>query len=232
MIFDVDGTLVDSNDAHARAWIQAFAEHAITVTYEPVRRAIGMGGDKLMPLVAGIEEDSPQGKKITERRKQIFKEIWLPRLQPFAGARDLVERLSHEGVTLAIASSATEEELHSLLNAAQVADLIPTRTSSDDADRSKPDPDIVAAAIKRAGCPKNATVMIGDTPYDVEAATRAGIQMIALTCGGWTREDLKGAVAVYADPADLLEKYESSLLSNGSRIPDNGSRIADSGSRR
>ena len=212
MIFDVDGTLVDSNDAHARAWIQAFAEHAITVTYEPVRRAIGMGGDKLMPIVAGIEEDSPQGKKITDRRKQIFKALWLPQLQPFAGTRGLVERLSLERFTLAVASSASEEELHSLLQAAHVADLIPTRTSSDDADRSKPDPDIVAAAIKRAGCPKETTMMIGDTPYDVEAARRAGIQIIALTCGGWTREDLKGAVAVYADPAELLENYRSSAL--------------------
>lgn len=213
MIFDVDGTLIDSNDAHARAWIQAFADHGITVTYEPVRRAIGMGGDKLMPLVAGIEEDSPQGKQIIERRKQIFKELWLPRLQPFAGARELVEQLSRSGFVLAIASSASEEELDPLLEAARVADLIPTRTSSDDADRSKPDPDIVAAAIKRAGCAKEMTVMIGDTPYDVEAATRAGIQIIGLMCGGWTREDLKGAVAVYADPAELLREYESSVLS-------------------
>jgi HAD superfamily hydrolase (TIGR01509 family) len=225
VIFDVDGTLIDSNDAHARAWLQAFAEHGITVAYEPVRRAIGMGGDKLMPVVAGIEEDSPQGKTISEHRKKIFKEIWLPRLQPFAGARELVERLSRDGFVLAIASSASEEELHPLLEAARVADLIPTRTSSDDADRSKPDPDIVTAAIKRAGCPKDTTVMIGDTPYDVEAALRAGIQIIAVTCGGWRREDLKGAVAVYADPADLLEKYQSSVLSDRARVPHTGSRL-------
>jgi HAD superfamily hydrolase (TIGR01509 family) len=196
VIFDVDGTLVDSNDAHARAWLHAFAEHGITVGYEPVRRAIGMGGDKLMPLVAGIEEDSAQGQKISAQRKKIFKEMWLPRLQPFAGARELVERLSRDGFVLAIASSASEEELHPLLEAARVADLIPTRTSSDEANRSKPDPDIVTAAITRAGCPREATVMIGDTPYDVEAAARAGIQIIAVTCGGWRREDLKGAVAV------------------------------------
>jgi HAD superfamily hydrolase (TIGR01509 family) len=213
VIFDVDGTLVDSNDAHARAWLQAFAEHGITVTYESVRRAIGMGGDKLMPVVAGIEEDSPPGEKITERRKQIFKQIWLPQLQPFPGARGLLDRLSRDRFTLAVASSATEAELHALLEAARVADLIPTRTSSDDADRSKPDPDIVAAAMKRTECAKDMTVMIGDTPYDVEAATRAGIPIIGLTCGGWRREDLSGAVAVYADPADLLTHYERSALS-------------------
>ncbi len=212
----MDGTLVDSNDAHARAWLQAFAEHGITATYVSVRRAIGMGGDKLMPVVAGIEDDSSRGKKITERRKQIFNETWLPRLQPFPGARGLVQHLAREGFTLAVASSATENELHSLLDVARLSDLIPTRTSSDDADRSKPDPDIVTAAITRARCPNELTVMIGDTPYDVEAATRAGIEIIGLTCGGWSRDDLRGAVAVYADPADLLEKYQSSVLA---RLP-------------
>ena len=216
MIFDVDGTLIDSNDAHARAWLQAFAEYGMTVTHESVRRAIGMGGDKLMPVVAGVEEDSPQGKKITERRKQIFKEAWLPRLRPFPGVRALIEHLKRKGFTLAVASSATEEELHSLLEVARVTDLISTRTSSDDADRSKPDPDIVTAAIKRVGCPKDRTVMVGDTPYDVEAATRAGIQIIGLTCGGWSREDLRGTVAVYTDPADLREKYGTSVFA---RLP-------------
>lgn len=212
MILDVDGTLVDSNDAHARAWVDAFAEYGITVAYEPVRRAIGMGGDKLMPVVAGITEDSPEGQKIAERRGQIFKDVWLPRLQPFPGARDLLERLTADGFTLAVASSAKESELHALLEVARVADLIPTRTSSDDADRSKPDPDIVRAAVKRAGCPRERTAMIGDTPYDVEAANRAHIQIIALTCGGWAPKDLETAAAIYADPADLLNQYPSSIL--------------------
>jgi len=224
VIFDVDGTLVDSNDAHARAWIEAFAEHGITVAYGSVRRAIGMGSDKLMPLVAGIKEDSADGKKISKRRAEIFKTVSLPRLQPFPRARDLVARLAHDGFTLAVASSAKEDELQPLLEVAGVADLIPTRTSSDDADRSKPDPDIVAAAVKRTGCSHERTVMIGDTPYDVEAAKRAGIQIIAFTCGGWTREDLSGAVAVYADPADLLSKYEESILGQIASDPRSFSR--------
>jgi len=224
VIFDVDGTLVDSNDAHARAWIEAFAEHGITVAYDSVRRAIGMGSDKLMPLVAGIKEDSADGKKISKRRAEIFKTVSLPRLQPFPRARDLVARLAHDGFTLAVASSAKEDELQPLLEVAGVADLIPTRTSSDDADRSKPDPDIVAAAVKRTGCSHERTVMIGDTPYDVEAAKRAGIQIIAFTCGGWTRQDLSGAVAVYADPADLLSKYEESILGQIASDPRSFSR--------
>ena len=153
MIFDVDGTLVDSNDAHARAWVDAFAEHGITVAYDQVRRAIGMGGDKLMPLVSGIEEGSAVGKPIAARRKEIFKNVWLPQLHAFKDTRELVQRLLSDGFTLAIASSASDEELQPLLEVARVADLIPTRTSSDAADRSKPDPDIVKAALKRAGCP-------------------------------------------------------------------------------
>lgn len=212
MIFDVDGTLVNSNDAHARAWVQAFTEQGITVAYDSVRRAIGMGGDKLMPLVAGIAEDSREGETISKRRKEIFQRDWLPRLRPFPRTRDFAERLHREGFTLAVASSANEAELHPLLEVAQVADLIPKRTSSDDAERSKPDPDIVQAAIQRTHCSKDRIAMIGDTPYDVEAALRAGIRIIGVTCGGWTREDLHGATAVYDDVADLFNRYESSIL--------------------
>lgn len=209
MIFDVDGTLIDSNDAHAHAWVEAFAEHGITVAYDSVRRAIGMGGDKLMPTVAGIKEDTDEGRKISARRSEIFRHTWLPQLQPFPGAYELVRRLKDDGCTLAVASSAKEQELHSLLQVADVADLIPTRTSSDDAERSKPDPDIVSAAVRRAGGSRERTIMIGDTPYDVEAAQRAGIQMIAFTCGGWPAADLHGAATVLSGPADLLERYET-----------------------
>ena len=212
MIFDVDGTLVDSNDAHARAWVAAFAEHGITVAYESVRRAIGMGGDKLMPLVAGLEEDSPEGKRIAKRRGEIFRAVWLPQLKPFPRTRELVRRVSESGVSLAVASSATEEELHPLLDAAGVSDLIPTRTSSDDAEKSKPDPDILKAALQRTGCSAEQAIMIGDTPYDVEAAGRAGVRIIALECGGWGRADLRNATEVYRDASELLDRYEVSIL--------------------
>jgi len=212
VIFDVDGTLVDSNDAHARAWVGAFAEHAITVSYESVRRAIGMGGDKLMPLVAGLEEESPKGKQIARRRAELFQQVWLPQLRPFPRTRELVARLDGDGFTLAIASSATDEELRPLLKVAGVSDLIPTRTSSDDADKSKPDPDIVKVALERTGCSPDLAVMIGDTPYDVEAARRAGIRIVAFECGGWGRADLRGASEVYRDASDLLDNYERSIL--------------------
>ena len=217
MIFDVDGTLVDSNNAHARAWVAAFSEHGITVAYESVRRAIGMGGDKLMPLVAGLEEDSPEGKRIAKRRGEIFREVWLPQLKPFPRTRELVRRVRESGVSLAVASSATEEELHPLLDVAGVSDLIPTRTSSDDAEKSKPDPDIVKAALHRTGCSAEQAIMIGDTPYDIEAAGRAGVRVIALECGGWGRADLRNAAEVYRDASELLDRYEESILARAAR---------------
>lgn len=211
MILDVDGTLVDSNDAHARSWVEAFADHGITVAYEPVRRAIGMGGDKLMPAVAQIEEDSADGRRIARRRGEIFKARWLPSLCAFAGVRDLLQRFKDDGFVLAVASSAQAKELGPLLEAAGVRDLIDQQTSSDDAEESKPDPDIVAAALERTGCPAGRAIMIGDTPYDVEAARGAGVRVVAFECGGWHATELK-ADEVYADAADLLRRYGASIF--------------------
>lgn len=216
VILDVDGTLIDSNDAHARAWIEAFGEHGIPVAFDHVRRLIGMGGDKLMPEVSGIEESSELGAKIAARRGDLFLSRHLPSLQPFPQTRELLERLAADGFVLAVASSAKEEELGPLLDRAGVIDLLPRTTSSDDAEESKPDPDIVQAALKKTGCAREQTVMIGDTPYDIAAAKRTGIEIIGVECGGWTREALAGAVAVYRDPAHLLAEYDGSVFKYGS----------------
>ena len=217
IILDVDGTLVDSNDAHAAAWVDAFSEAGVTVDPERVRRAIGMGGDKLMPFVSGFSESSSTGTRVSERRAEIFKERYLPSLRGFPRVRDLVRRFLDDGFRLAVASSAKEEELAPLLERANVADLIRTRTSSDDAEKSKPDPDIVEAAIARVGSPRNRIVMLGDTPYDVEAARRAGIAVVALESGGWSRHDLRDADAVFLDAADLLDGYERSMFAKRRR---------------
>jgi HAD superfamily hydrolase (TIGR01509 family) len=211
-ILDVDGTLVDSNDAHARAWVDAFADHGIAVPLDRVRRAIGMGGDKLMPHVAGLGQDSEAGRRISERRGEIFKRRYLPGLRPFPGVRDLVARFAEDGLTIAVASSATSDELTPLLEIAGIMDLVGARTSSDDAARSKPDPDIVAAAVRRAGAPPGRSLMLGDTPYDVEAASRAGISIVGVECGGWRRADLAGAVEIYADAGHLLASYPASVF--------------------
>ena len=210
VLFDVDGTLVDSNDAHARAWVEAFAEAGIRVSYDKVRRAIGMGGDKLMPAVAGLSEDSPEGQRIAKRRQEIFAQKYLPHIRPLPGASDLVRALKARAYTLVAASSAKKEELQPLLKIAGVDGLLDAATSSDDAEESKPDPDIVQAALKRAHTQPHEAIMIGDTPYDVEAARAAGVRVIALRSGGWTEEDLRGADAVYDDPADLLANLDDS----------------------
>ena len=212
VILDIDGTLLDSNDAHARAWVDAFGEAGIEVDYERVRRSIGMGGDKLMPHVAGLTEDSPEGHRIAQRRGEIFKSRYLPHVAPFPRVRELVERFAQGGFTIVVASSAQEDELGPLLERAGVADLIESKTSSDDAENSKPDPDIVKAALRRSGAPRHAAVMLGDTPYDVAAARRTGIAVVGVECGGWSRNDLHDASAIYASPADLLERYEESIF--------------------
>jgi HAD superfamily hydrolase (TIGR01509 family) len=212
VLFDVDGTLVDSNDAHARAWVDAFAEFGVRVDYAHVRRCIGMGGDKLMPEVSGVREDTPKGNAISERRREIFKQKYLSRLRPFPGARELVAALKARGLTLVAASSAKKDELKALLAIAGADVLLDAATSSDDAEESKPDPDIVHAALKQAKARAADAIMIGDTPYDVEAAGRAGVRAIAFRCGGWGDAELKGALAIYDGPADLLARLSDSPL--------------------
>ena len=207
VLFDVDGTLIDSNGAHAQAWTQALQEHGVNVDADQIRRLIGTGGDKLLPSVANIGEDSRPGKSIAKRKKSIFDTL-LPGLQPTRGARALLEYLREQGVHLVIASSADDRELDKLLRRANVDDLIRERASKDDAAASKPDPDIVQAALAKAHAPHDQCVLIGDTPYDIEAARRAGVDAIALRCGGyWDDENLRGAVAIFDDPAALLSHW-------------------------
>jgi len=212
VLLDIDGTLVQSNDAHARSWVQALAEHGINVPYAEVRQRIGKGGDKLLPEVAGIDSESDQGKKLSQRRKEIFLKDYLPLLTPCPGARALLARMKQQGLKLAVASSAKNEELHQLLRVCGADEVIDTKTSSDDVENSKPDPDTVSAALDKVGLPADQVVFLGDTPYDVEAGVRAGVRVVAVRCGGWSDADLAGAAAVYQDPGDLLAHYASSPL--------------------
>ncbi|HEU4405802.1 MAG TPA: HAD family hydrolase [Polyangiaceae bacterium] len=209
-LLDVDGTLLDSNDAHARSWVEVFAEFGHRATFEQVRELIGKGGDKLLPEVTGFAKESPEGEAMSERRSALFKEKYLPALGPFPGARALLEKMRSAGLDLVVATSASPDEVDGLLRAAGVRDLIDEKASAGDAARSKPDPDIVRAALAKAGCGPEEAVMLGDTPYDVEAASRAGVVVVALRCGGWGDGALRGAAAVYDGPADLLAKYEDS----------------------
>jgi HAD superfamily hydrolase (TIGR01509 family) len=213
ILFDVDGTLVDSNVAHARAWHDAFTEAGLDGgDVERIRRLIGMGSDKLLPTAVGIDKHSLQGERLAKRRAEIFKERYLPDVRAFPGAHDLVEALATRGLTLGVATSAQPDELTSLLRIVDAEWLAKRAASSDDVKSSKPDPDVVDVALKHIGLPASDVVLIGDTPYDVEASVRAGIRVVALRCGGWDDEELRGATAVYADPADLLAHLDDSPL--------------------
>lgn len=212
LLLDVDGTLLDSNGPHAHAWAEVLTAEGFPTDFATVRPLIGMGGDKIVPLLTGLDPESPRAKAIGERRAALFKEKYLPEVQPFPRVRQLIERIRGEQLRIVVATSAKKAELDPLLELAGVADLLPERTSSDDAERSKPDPDIVLAALRTAGARSEQAVLLGDTPYDVLAAARAGVDTIALRCGGFSDAQLGGAIMLYDDPAELLARYDSSPL--------------------
>ena len=217
VILDVDGTLILSNDAHAQAFVDAGAELGHDVRFEAVRRLIGKGGDKLIPEVFGFSKESSDGRRLSDRKGEIFRERYLPRLEAAPGSRALLERLAADGLALVVATSADEADLKGLLDRAGVADLVGDSTSASEVEESKPDPDVVEQALEKSGADADRVVMLGDTPYDVEAATRAGVAIIAVRCGGWSDDELRGAIAVYDDPADLLAHYDESPLAPDGR---------------
>lgn len=209
-LLDIDGTLVDSNDAHARTWVEAFRRGGYDVPFEKVRPLIGMGADNLIPAAVGISKETEVGEQLSKWWEEIFKEKYLPHIKAFPKVRELLQRMRDSGLKLVVASSSKEELLEKLLEITGAKDLLQDETSADDAKSSKPDPDIVHAALEKAGVPPDEALMLGDSPYDIEAAGKAGVDLVALRCGGFSDSDLKGALAIYDDPADLLEHYDES----------------------
>ena len=208
VLLDVDGTLVDSNDAHAHAWVEALAESGRRVDFLRARPLVGMGSDKVLPALIGVAADSAEGAQIVARRGEIFRANYLPHLHPTRGAQRLLEWLRDDGLQLVVATSAKPDELEGLLQVAGATQLIDDASSSADAERSKPDPDIVHAALAKADCKPEEAIFIGDTPYDVAAGEHAGVAVIALRCGGWWSDrSFGGAVAIYDDPEDLVNNY-------------------------
>jgi HAD superfamily hydrolase (TIGR01509 family) len=217
-IFDVDGTLVNTVDFHAEAWQRAFQHFGKEVAFADVRAQIGKGGDQLMPVFLSKEEIEERGQEISKWRTELFAKEYMPRVQGFPKVRELFQELLAKGLRIALASSAIGKELQTYKDRAQIADLIDTETSKDDAEKSKPHPDIFEAALDRLGnLPPEQAIVIGDTPYDIEAAAKAGLQTIAVRCGGFPEETLQGAVAIYDDPADLLARLAGSPLISSSR---------------
>ena len=215
VILDIDGTLVLSNDAHAQAWVDAFKAYGYDVPFEKVRPLIGMGGDQVLPkMVPGLNDEEGDGKAIAQKRKELIIERFGPTLVPTKGVRELLLRMQDAGLRLIIATSATSQELSVLLKAAQVDDLLDQNeaATSSDTEASKPAPDIVEVALKKLKMEPSEVLMLADTPFDVQSAKGAGVEMIALRSGGFDDEQLKDALAIYDDPADLLAHYDSSPL--------------------
>jgi HAD superfamily hydrolase (TIGR01509 family) len=223
ILLDIDGTLLDSNDAHAAAFTRAFAEHGLDIPFDHVRPLVGMGSDKLIPSLIGLERDASHGKAIAERKNGIFDERYLAQLKPTPRARALLKRFLADGLTLVVATSAGGDEMKGLLRQAGIDDLIHDTTSSGEVESSKPDPDVIGAAIKKSKLKPNELVMLGDTPYDIEAAGKAGVATIALRCGGWWADDaLGGAIAIFEDPADLLAHWPIGEGPRNRRRPEKG----------
>ena len=211
VLIDIDGTLVDSNGAHAQTWHDVLAEYGYRASVATIRRLIGMGGDKILPRIdPSLSDDTEPGKTIARKRRERFLEQCVPILSPQRGARALLLRFGLARLQRVAATSAKRNELGPLLRTAGVADLFDDALTSDDAQRSKPDPDIVRGALRRCGLAPSEAIYLGDTPYDVEAARRAGVACVALRCGGWSDSDLRDAIAVYADPMDLCDRWNGS----------------------
>ena len=211
VIFDVDGTLVDTVDAHAESWRRAFSVFGREFGFDEIRRQIGKGGDQLLPVFLSERDVEQEGDRIEAFRADLFKREFLPNVRGFPKVRELFDRLIGDGKTIALGSSAKGEELDAYKSAAGIEDLRLVEVSSDDAERSKPHPDIFQAALDRLSLPAAEVIVVGDTPYDAEAAGKAGIRMVAVRCGGFDDTSLSeaGAIEIYDDPEHILASLPS-----------------------
>lgn len=211
VIFDVDGTLVDSVDLHARCWQEAFARYGRQISFSRLRAQIGKGGDQLIPHFFSEEEVERYGEELDSFRSELFEERYLSKVQPFPGVKALFERIRADGLRIVLASSARESEIDHYIELLGVRGLIESRTTSDDAERSKPYPDIFQAAMRSLGIESaEEAVVVGDSPFDVEAAGRLSLPTICVRCGGFDEADLRraGCARFFESPQDLLERYD------------------------
>jgi HAD superfamily hydrolase (TIGR01549 family) len=210
-VLDVDGTLVDTNYHHALAWFRAFRAEGIVLPMWRLHRHVGMGGDKFVSAVAGDEVEERLGDRLRDAWEERFDEL-IDETEPLEGARDLIEELKRRGHAVVLASSAIERHVDAFLEKLDARGLADGWTTKDDVEASKPDPDLVEAALSKAGT--RDAVMVGDTPWDVEAAKKAGIDTICVVTGGFSRQELEdaGAVAVYEALVDLRNDLDRTPL--------------------
>jgi HAD superfamily hydrolase (TIGR01549 family) len=214
-IFDLDGTLVDSNELHVLAWQETFRHFGKEIPLERLREQIGKGGDQYLPVFLSEREMREFGKQADEFRGELFKKKYLSQVRPFPKVRELFERLRADGKKIALASSGKEDEVRHYEKLLDIEGLVDSMTTSDQVVHSKPKPDVFIAALRTLGwLPPQEAMAIGDTPYDVEAAKKIELPVIGMLCGGFSEQVLRdeGAVAIFRDPVDLLERYYQSPL--------------------
>jgi len=210
-ILDVDGTLVDTNYQHVLAWYRAFRRHDIVLPLWRIHRHIGMGGDQVIAALCSDEVEQEQGDAIRADEKDFYFEL-IGEVEPFAGARELIECLKEGGHTVVLASSAKAQELDRYLDLLDARELADGWTTSADVEATKPEPDLVLAAMEKAG--GGESVMVGDTPWDCESARRAGVETICVRTGGFSEQELAdaGAIAVFESIAELAERLRDTPL--------------------
>ena len=206
-ILDVDGTLVDATYHHALAWYRAFREHNVVLPVWRLHRHVGMGGDKYVAAVAGEEVEERLGDELRDRWEELFDEL-IDELAPLEGAHDLIADLKERGRTVVLASSSIERHLDHFLDLLDARELLDGWTTKDDVEATKPEPDLVRAALEKAGT--GDATMLGDTPWDVEAARKAGLETVCLVTGGFSEQELRdaGAVAVFESIQEVRERLD------------------------
>ena len=214
IIFDIDGTIVDSNDFHAESWARSFSHFGHDIPVDKVRFQIGKGGDQLLPHMLGQDISDDQGAAIAAFRADLFRRDYRTRVRPFPRVAELFAHIRAHGQRIALASSGKEDDVAYYRKLAGIVDLVDEQTTSEDADRSKPHPDIFTAVLERLDLPPDQALVVGDTHYDAEAAGKAGMATVGLLCGGFPESVLReaGCIAVYRDPAALLAGYAGSPL--------------------
>jgi HAD superfamily hydrolase (TIGR01509 family) len=215
-ILDIDGTLVDTNYQHTISWARAFARHDIVVPLWRIHRHIGMGGDQVIPALCGAEVEERLGDDIRDAESELYMEL-IDEVRPMQGARRLILALRDRGHRVVLASSAKDREVDRYLDLLDAREIADGWTTSGDVERTKPAPDLVHAALDRVADGPEAAVMVGDTPWDVKAAAKAGVETIAVITGGFSEQELReaGAIAVFESVADLCEQLDTTRLSGG-----------------
>jgi HAD superfamily hydrolase (TIGR01509 family) len=214
-LLDVDGTLIDSNYHHALAWYRAFRRHDIVLPLWRIHRAIGMGGDQLVPALVGPELDREKGDDIRAARDEIYTGGLIDEVAPLEGAHELIAELKDRGLRVVLASSSPLDELERYLDLLEARELADAWTTKDDVEATKPEPDLILAALEKAKT--RSAVLVGDTRWDVEAASKAGVETVCLLTGGWSKQELReaGAVVVFESAADLRERLDETPLTAG-----------------